>query len=216
MTSPTQTFGDVLVVQDGAARLTWQPLGGGLQAPVGLWPDPAQRRSLERHHERRAPLLVVLAAAEPPVYLLPEEARRVPASMHRLVETAEHVCELRVPRLDWLPAPVMHRGRSFLEAGLDRTRTLPELLLPPLILEDAPDVGADEVAGMGPVRFACLTKAHSFPPDAWRDLAVRVFGGTGSKADFDDGGSTDGMRAHAAPRPSIVQRMPMAMTTGAR
>jgi hypothetical protein len=195
MVSPMQTFGDVLVVQDGTMRLSWQPLGGGLQAPVALWPNPVQRHRLDQHRERRAPLMVVLAAAEPPVYLLPEEARNVPASMHRLIETGEHVSEVRVPLLDWLPVSVAQRGRSFLEACLDWTRMRPELLVPPLILEDAPGVGESDVDGLGPVRFACRTAAHSFPLGAWRDLAERLFGVAAVEA----GGEAGGTRVRKVP-----------------
>jgi hypothetical protein len=196
MASPTQTFGDVLVVHDDASRVSWRQFAaGGLQAPVALWPSPTQRRRLDQHQARRAPLLIVMELAEPPIYLLPEEARRVPAALHRLVENDGPLCRLRVPRLDWLPAPLAGRGRRFLEAARARTGSLPGLLVPPVMLEDAPDTTHlhDDETGIcddAPVRFACRTAQGSFPLTGWRDLALRLFGNAAAEVDDADGYAT--------------------------
>jgi len=212
--SPTQTFGDVLVVHDDASRVSWRQFAaGGLQAPVALWPSPTQRRRLDQHQARRAPLLIVMELTEQPVYLLPEEARRVPAALYRQVENDGPLCRLRVPRLDWLPAPLARRGRRFLEASRARAGSLPGLLVPPIMLED------DEpgVCDGSPVRFACRTTQGSFPLTGWRDLALRLFGNAAAEVDDADGyetQETDVARIEARSE-NAGRRVPAAVAGGA-
>jgi hypothetical protein len=105
---PTHTFGEVLVVHEGAARVRWQQAGDDMPAPLQLWPDLPEWRQLDEHLERGAPLLVVL----PPC--------SVPA----------------VPRLDWLPELDSVRGLDFLAACQEWVRVMPGPLVPPLILDN--------------------------------------------------------------------------------
>lgn len=108
MTSrPTHTFGEVLVVHEGAARVSWQPVGDDMQAPLQLWPDLPERRQLDEHLERGAPLLVVL-----PSYSAPVD-----------------------PMLDWLPELDSARGLDFLATCKEWVRAMPGPLVPPLLLD---------------------------------------------------------------------------------
>jgi hypothetical protein len=85
-----------------------------MQAPLQLWPDLPERRQLDEHLERGAPLLVVL-----PSYGAPD-----------------------VPTLDWLPELDSARGLGFLAACKEWVRARPGPLVPALLLDSVLDAVA--------------------------------------------------------------------------
>jgi hypothetical protein len=111
---PTHTFGEILVVHEGAAGVPCQPTGDDMQTPVQLWPGLSDRRQLGEHLERGAPLLVVLPFVDAQV----------------------------VPTLDWLPEPHSARGLQLLAACKEWVRTIPGPLVPPLLLDSMLDAVA--------------------------------------------------------------------------
>ena len=188
MRSPTQTFGDVLVVHEGPDRVRWQPVGAGaLQTPVGLWPSFAEREELKARLGRRDPVLVVLPYQDSAVYLLPEEASGAPMTVYGLMRRDSNLYELRVPALDWLPRPLARRGQEFLASRAAWAAGVPRTALPPLLVEGGLDglQGTDmpDAAGhtSGPeaeqdhVRFAWRTSSAALAPGAFEELAARVF-----------------------------------------
>ena len=186
MRSPTQTFGDVLVVHEGPARVRWQPAGlGALQTPVGLWPSFAEREELKLRLGRRDPVLVVLPYEDSTVHLLPEEASAAPMSVYGLMRKDANLYELQVPALDWLPRPLARRGLEFLASRAAWAAGVPRTALPPLLVEggldglhgtDMPDAPSPEAArDRDHVRFAWRTSLASLGPGAFVELAARVF-----------------------------------------
>ncbi|MGH3311440.1 MAG: SDR family oxidoreductase [Streptomyces sp.] len=71
--SPHQIHGDVLVLFEGQQRLTWRAPNKGTAGVSSLWPNAAERQSVDRHLSRQAPLLIIIDRDISPVALLPEE-----------------------------------------------------------------------------------------------------------------------------------------------
>lgn len=178
MTSPALAVDDALVVFDGTPRIVWRGLGGGLQAPVALWPSAGEREQIRRHLARRGPLLVVLSRTEQAVCLLPEEARQAPAELGVLPARDGYFFDLPVPVLDWMPGHLAERGRRFLAACLRRAAAVPGPMLPALLVEAG--AGDVERAGGGvdaPARAGITTGAGT---------SGAVAAGTAGIVPFDD------------------------------
>ncbi|WP_393086069.1 hypothetical protein [Streptomyces sp. LN704] len=75
--------------------------------------------------------------------------------------------KLRVPLLDWLPAPLQARGEAFLRDAQAQRAATPGPLLPHLIVEDHP---AD------PVRFALRANSRHLAEHELASTAQRLFG----------------------------------------
>jgi len=166
--SPTEHHGEVLVVFEGRRRLTWTGPDNGTATVSSLWPDPVQRGDVQRHLARQAPLLVVIDHDTGPVPLLPEEAPALPPEVKDLLEDDAGFPVLRIPLLNWLPAPLRHRGTAFMTAVDAQRGSTPGPLLPDLV--------ADRDTGQ-PVRFVRRVTPRPISPwdlgEAIRLLFVR-------------------------------------------
>ncbi|OXM44262.1 hypothetical protein CFP71_40630 [Amycolatopsis thailandensis] len=169
-TGPALRQDDLLIVVEGAARLSWIRTGPARWRPSGLWPTREQEAEIAEHVGSGAPLLVVLAEMPTIVPLLTEELIDAPEDLVKLADFTGYLSELRIPFLGWLPPELRERGRRFFEATGARPAR-PLVLRSPLIVEPA-------VAGdYGHVRFARWLDAGHPPIHALIPAARRVFSG---------------------------------------
>lgn len=169
-TGPALRCDDILVVVEGAARLSWIRTGPARWRPSGLWPSREQEADIAEHVENGAPLLVVLAEMPTIVPLLTEELIDAPDDLVKLAEFTGYVSELRIPFLGWLPPQLRERGRRFFEATRSRPAP-PAVLRSPLLVE--PAVAGDHEH----VRFARWLDAGHPPIHVLAPAAHRVFSG---------------------------------------
>jgi hypothetical protein len=155
------------VVFDGPRRLRWSGPQDGSATPVALWPDPAQRRHVERHLLQQAPLLVIVDHDRGPVQLLSEEITTPPAALAPLLQGDQELTELHIPLLEWLPAPLRARGEAFLHRARAQRAATPRPLLPDLIVEDHP---------RSPVRIALRTSPRPLAEHELALTAQHIFG----------------------------------------
>jgi len=168
MPSPTERFADVLVIFEGSRRIAWHPLGNGCSTPTAVWPDTSQQAALEQHLQANLPALIILdhdPDAEP-VPLLPEEASAVPSDLRQLVTPDGDLWQLRLPRLQWLPAHLREAGQDFLRESIAQAGIIPAPLLPDLLVDSA--IG-------GSVRFAWRTKPSPLPDQRLQDVTRYLF-----------------------------------------
>jgi len=118
---PALQTDDVLIVAEGAGRLTWHRTGPARWRPVGLWPTREQEADVAARVRRGAPLLVVLAEMPTVVPLLTEELVDAPEELLQLAEFTGYLCELTIPFLGWLPSELRERGCRFIETTRRRT-----------------------------------------------------------------------------------------------
>jgi hypothetical protein len=143
--SPIARYGDVLVVVDGADRVTWRRTGLAEWVPCGVWPDEHQSAEVHRHLAHGGPLLAVLAATKATVPLLDEQLAEAPPAVAALAQQASgDLAALHIPALDWLPADLRRRGLRFVRDGAERAARTPAPLLPAIVL-DEPDQHAPHV-----------------------------------------------------------------------
>ena len=166
MTTPTVVHDDVLIVVEGAARLSWCRTGSARWRPVGLWPTPEQQADVAARVRRGSPLLVVLDNAPAVVALLAEESAEVPDDLRALIEVEGGLGELRIPFLGWLSPELAERGRRFLERS--GHPVVPEVLRPPLLLEE-PDPDTPHV------RFARWLRPGPHPVEDLVAVATHLF-----------------------------------------
>jgi hypothetical protein len=138
-TCATERYGSTLVVFEGSRRMLWSRPEPGRWRPVGIWPGAAEAAELAAHLAARRNVLVVLDETEHTVSLLAEELAEAPASVRRLVRGADpgEPVDVRIPVLDWLPAPLRRHGFAFLRTGAEAVRRTPAALLPPLLTDEA-------------------------------------------------------------------------------
>lgn len=159
-TSPTICHGDVLVVLEGRARLTWYRHGRAEWSPVALWPNAQQADRIRRRIATGEPLLIVAEAPETSVAALDEQLQSAPPAVTALTggESGE-IVDLRIPAFDWLPEDLRRRGLEFLRESAEEVRHLPASLAPSVVLEEPPPRGRN-------VRFAhVLRNAHAVHQD---------------------------------------------------
>ncbi|WP_405584598.1 hypothetical protein [Streptomyces sp. NBC_01190] len=136
--SPTLRCGNTLVVFDGSRRLVWSASSTTNYTPVALWPTPEQAAEVLDHLAGGGNLLVMVEEETTTVPMYAEEAARMPAELtERISLTSDGVLsELQIPALDWLPEPLRQRGLRFLRDSARRLAHYPDLLLPPLLMEE--------------------------------------------------------------------------------
>lgn len=137
---PVLQTDDVLIVAEGAARLTWYRTGPARWRPVGLWPTRQQEADVADRVRRGAPLLVVLAEMPTVVPLLTDELVDAPEELLQLAEFTGYLCELTIPFLGWLPPELRERGRNFFESTRQRTPDALPMHSPVLFERADPDV----------------------------------------------------------------------------
>ncbi|RSM80587.1 hypothetical protein DL991_10780 [Amycolatopsis sp. WAC 01375] len=169
-TGPALRHDDILIVVEGAARLSWIRTGPARWRPSGLWPTREQEAEIAEHVRSGAPLLVVLAEMPTIVPLLTEELIDAPEDLVKLAEFTGYVSELRIPFLGWLPPQLRERGQRFFESTCSRA-TPPPVLQSPLLVE--PAVAGDHER----VRFARWLDTGHPPIHALAPAARRVFSG---------------------------------------
>jgi hypothetical protein len=167
---PILHYGEVMVVIEGPARVTWRRSGGARWTPTGLWPTATQWAEVVDRLDRGAPLLVVLDDVPAKVSLLAEEFADAPPPLAALAQDVRgEVVDLQIPLLDWLPAELRRRGLQFLHASTETASRTPVPLLPALVLDEPASV-------MPNVRFAHLLPGGRFSHPYLRDVAGYVFG----------------------------------------
>jgi hypothetical protein len=137
-TIPTMSCGEVLVIFEGAPRVTWCRSGLSSWRPTGLWPTPAQRTDVLGRLTAKRGVLVLLESGPPTVAMLSEEFVGAPESIRTLAipgDQDDDPVTLRIPLLDWLPEHLRARGLAFHRWANDASATFPRALLPPLLLE---------------------------------------------------------------------------------
>lgn len=170
--APAVRCADVLIIVEGASRIRWVTDTSRTWSPVAFWPDGAEAAEVALHLEKRQPLLVVLDDTAVMVPVWDHELDRAPANVAALAVGEGDLLDLRVPALDWLPAPLRHRGLDFWRTSTARLAGTPTALLPPLLF-DTPEQAAEDTWH---VRFARRTRpfpltgkrltsvvAHAFP-----------------------------------------------------
>lgn len=170
-TPATERHGSALVVFEGSRRMLWRRPGPGRWRPAGIWPEAAEAAALAAHLAARRNLLVVLDGTEHTVSLLLEELAAAPASVRRLAPGPhrDEPVDVRIPVLDWLPAPLRHPGLAFLRTGREAARRTPAALRPPLLLDEpAPDRPY--------LRFALRTQRGGVGPGRLADAVNHLFG----------------------------------------
>jgi hypothetical protein len=168
---PAVRHGDVLIVAEGAARLTWARVGAARWRPISLWPTRDEQAEIAAHVDAGAPLLVVLAEMPTIVPLFPEELLDAPDELVQLATFTGYLSELNIPFLGWLPPQLRSRGQHFFEQTRSGMKALPRELRSPLLLEDPP------AHGLGHVRFARWLRSGHPPVDDLIPAADRVFTG---------------------------------------
>ncbi|MDL5201258.1 hypothetical protein [Streptomyces sp. ALI-76-A] len=172
-TLATERHGGTLVVFEGSRRLLWSRPEPGRWRPVGIWPGADEAAALAAHLAARRNVLVVLDATGHTVSLLAEELAAAPASVRRLVPGPDpypdEPVDVRIPVLDWLPAPLRRPGVDFLRTGAELVRRTPAALLPPL-LTDAFDPARPHL------RFALRTQRHGIGGGRLADTVGHLFG----------------------------------------
>jgi len=136
-TIPTMSYGDVLIIFEGAARVAWRRSGLSRWRPTGLWPNPAQRTELLDRLSSNRGVLVLLESGPPTVAMLSDEFVGAPEAIRSLAmaDNQSDPVTLRIPLLDWLPEPLRARGLAFHRQAVDASRTFPRALLPPILLQ---------------------------------------------------------------------------------
>jgi len=167
-TGPALQTDDVLIIAEGAARLTWHRTAQARWRPVGLWPTREQEAEVAARILRGDPILVVLAEMPTVVPLLTEELVDAPEELVRLAEYTGYLCELRLPFLGWLPPHLRERGRRFFEVTSRRGHT-PLVTRSPLVVEPADPAT--------PVVFARWLRAGHPPIEILVAAATTLFSG---------------------------------------
>lgn len=157
--------GDLTVVLDGAERLQWSNRGPGEWKLCGLWPTCEEQRALLQRLAAGLPLLVILEQLPATVSVYPQEVATELERFESVIES-DPLMELAVPVLDWLPEPLVTRGRSFVAGADELVRTTAKALLPELIMDDG--------CGDANLRFARRTARPVSPPGCL-EAARQVF-----------------------------------------
>jgi hypothetical protein len=168
--SPILRRGNTLVVFDGPRRLLWSAPEPGRHTPTGLWPAPGQAAEVLDHLADGGNVLVVLDQERFTVPMYSDEAARIPAELAaRTTITSDGVLsELHLTALDWLPEHLRQRGRRFLQQAGRLIAEHPDLLLPPLLLEEPGPEPSN-------LRFVRLRSARPFDQDRIASLGDRLF-----------------------------------------
>ncbi|MFI5591259.1 hypothetical protein ACIA5G_39835 [Amycolatopsis sp. NPDC051758] len=170
-TRPAVRHGDILIVAEGAARLSWARTSVATWRPIGLWPSRDEQAAIAAHVDAGAPLLVVLAEMPTIVPILPEELIDAPQDLVKLAEFTGYVGELEIPFLGWLPPQLRARGRQFFEGSRAMLTATPRELRSPLLLETPP------ASDLAHVRFARWLRSGHPPVDDLIPAADRIFFG---------------------------------------
>ncbi|WP_405590987.1 hypothetical protein [Streptomyces sp. NBC_01190] len=162
------------MVFDGSRRLVWSASSTSAYTPVALWPTPQQAAEVLDHLASGGNLLVMVEQESTTVPMYTEEAAQIPAELiERITLTSDGVLsELHLPALDWLPEPLRQRGLRFLR---DTTRTMsnyPDLLLPPLLMEDT---GTEPQPHGSNVRFARRRTVRPYTDDRLSPVSDHLF-----------------------------------------
>ncbi|QWF85862.1 hypothetical protein [Amycolatopsis sp. CA-230715] len=160
--------GDLLIVAEGAARLSWTRTGPARWKPIGLWPSRHEQTEIADRVDAGLPMLVVLAEMPTIVPMLTEELLDAPEDLLSLAEFTGYLAELRIPFLGWLPPELRERGRRFFEATRRRPQAKPSVTRPPLLLDD-PDHDAPHV------RFARWLRPGHPPVEDLVPVATKIF-----------------------------------------
>jgi hypothetical protein len=167
---PVLHSGEVMVVIEGPARVSWRQTRGTQWRPTGLWPTATQRAEVLDRLDRGAPLLVVLDDVPATVSLLAEEFAYAPPPLAALAEDVRgEVVDLQIPLLDWLPDELRRRGLRFLHASTETASRTPVPLRPALVLDEPP-------SAMPNVRFAHLLPGGRFSHSHLLGVVPHVFG----------------------------------------
>ncbi|MGW0333131.1 hypothetical protein ACWD0J_14885 [Streptomyces sp. NPDC003011] len=167
----TERHGSALVVFEGSRRLLWSRPEPGRWRPVGIWPGADEAAALAARLAARRNVLVVLDGTDT-VSLLAEELAAAPASVRRLVPGPapypDEPVDVRIPVLDWLPAPLRHAGTEFLRAGAESARRTPAALLPPLLTDESDPARPH-------LRFALRTQRHGIGAGRLAEAVSHLF-----------------------------------------
>ncbi len=170
-TQPAVRHGDILIVAEGAARLSWTRTSAATWRPIGLWPSDDEQAAIAAHVDAGEPLLVVLAEMPTIVPVLPEELIDAPQDLIKLAEFTGYLGELTIPFLGWLPPELRARGQRFFEDSKSTLTVTPREVRSPLLLETPP---AGELAH---VRFARWLRSGHPPVDDLIPAADHIFFG---------------------------------------
>ncbi|KUN29868.1 hypothetical protein AQJ23_03785 [Streptomyces antibioticus] len=168
--SPILRHGNTLVVFDGPPRLLWSAADPGHYVPSGLWPSPAEAASVLDHLADGGNVLVMLGEEDTTIPMYVEEAASIPAELADRIKvtTDGALAYLHLTALDWLPDDLRRRGLRFLRDTDRMLASLPDALLPPLLLEE-PDSEASNL------RFGRLRTVRTLTEDRILPLSNHFF-----------------------------------------
>jgi len=96
-TIPTMSYGDVLIIFEGAARVAWRRSGLSRWRPTGLWPNPAQRTELLDRLSSNRGVLVLLESGPPTVAMSSDEFAGAPEAIRSLAMADNRGDPVRLP-----------------------------------------------------------------------------------------------------------------------
>jgi len=168
--SPTLRHRNTLVVLEGPSRLLWSAAQPGHFALSGLWPSPAEAARVLDHLADGGNVLVMLGEEDSTIPMYVEEAAAIPAELAGRIKvtTDGPLAYVHLSALDWLPDHLRQRGLRFLRDTDRMLASLPDALLPPLLLEEP----SSEVSNL---RFARLRTVRTLTEDRILPLSDHFF-----------------------------------------